>query len=467
MADLDGLRDHLDDALRDLVRAAGGRPAHGRARRRRPPARAAGARPPGRRRAHAGLARPRRSRSARTHRMRIALVQMNAVVGDIAGNEALVRARLHEARAAGAQLVLFPELALSGYPPEDLLLKEHFLRDARAALDRVAAEVPGRRGGRRVPRARRRRLQQRGGARRRRGAGDLPQDPPAELRRLRRGAVLPAGPRPGARRGRRREGRPDRVRGHLAARAAAERRGAGRRPAHREHRRVALPPRARGTTASGWSPSAPATSCARWPSARSSAARTSSSSTATRSSSTTTAGSSPARPSSRRRCSSATSTPTPPARPGCATPAAGARPARRRPPSTTSGRCARRRPGRTRARSAARSPTRCRRSTRSTPRSSWGRATTTRKNGFGHVVLGLSGGIDSTLVALIAVDALGAEAVTCVTMPSRYTSEGTLTDAKALAAQPRRGAPRAPHRRGRWRPTRSCCATSSPAASPT
>ncbi len=49
-----------------------------------------------------------------------------------------------------------------------------------------------------------------------------------------------------------------------------------------------------------------------------------------------------------------------------------------------------------------------------------------RKNGFEHVVLGLSGGIDSALVACVAVDALGPEAVTCVTMPSRYTSEGTL-----------------------------------------
>src|SRR3954451_15153423 len=75
--------------------------------------------------------------------MRIALVQMNAVVGDIAGNEALVLARLQEAQAAGAQLVLFPELALTGYPPEDLLLKEHFLRDARAALDRIAAATEG------------------------------------------------------------------------------------------------------------------------------------------------------------------------------------------------------------------------------------------------------------------------------------------------------------------------------------
>src|SRR3954464_15932180 len=75
--------------------------------------------------------------------MRIALVQMNAVVGDIPGNEALVRARLQEAREAGAQLVLFPELALSGYPPEDLLLKEHFLAAVREATLDVAREAEG------------------------------------------------------------------------------------------------------------------------------------------------------------------------------------------------------------------------------------------------------------------------------------------------------------------------------------
>src|SRR5918997_4765484 len=56
------------------------------------------------------------------------------------------------------------------------------------------------------------------------------------------------------------------------------------------------------------------------------------------------------------------------------------------------------------------------------------------KNGFTHVVLGLSGGIDSTLVALIAVDALGADRVTAVVMPSRYSSEGTQSDARDLAA---------------------------------
>ena len=59
----------------------------------------------------------------------------------------------------------------------------------------------------------------------------------------------------------------------------------------------------------------------------------------------------------------------------------------------------------------------------------------TRKNGFQKVVLGLSGGIDSALTACIAVDALGRENVITVTMPSSYTSQGTLTDAGRLARQ--------------------------------
>ncbi len=50
---------------------------------------------------------------------------------------------LSQPRGQQAQLVLFPELALTGYPPEDLLLKEHFLRDARGALDRLAEETEG------------------------------------------------------------------------------------------------------------------------------------------------------------------------------------------------------------------------------------------------------------------------------------------------------------------------------------
>jgi NAD+ synthase (glutamine-hydrolysing) len=55
------------------------------------------------------------------------------------------------------------------------------------------------------------------------------------------------------------------------------------------------------------------------------------------------------------------------------------------------------------------------------------------KNGFGEVVLGLSGGIDSALVGALAVDALGPEHVHCVSMPSRYSSEGTRSDARRLA----------------------------------
>jgi NAD+ synthase (glutamine-hydrolysing) len=75
--------------------------------------------------------------------MRLALQQLNATVGDIAGNESAIRDGIAKAKEAGAQLVAFPELAITGYPPEDLLLKEHFLRDARAAVDRLAEDARG------------------------------------------------------------------------------------------------------------------------------------------------------------------------------------------------------------------------------------------------------------------------------------------------------------------------------------
>jgi len=75
--------------------------------------------------------------------LRLALAQVNAVVGDVHGNEERVRRGIRRAKALGAQLVLFPELVLTGYPPEDLLLKEHFLADARAALDRLADDARG------------------------------------------------------------------------------------------------------------------------------------------------------------------------------------------------------------------------------------------------------------------------------------------------------------------------------------
>jgi NAD+ synthase (glutamine-hydrolysing) len=75
--------------------------------------------------------------------MRLALCQMNATVGDIAGNAERIRAGIDGAREAEADLVLFGELALTGYPPEDLLLREHFLSDARAALSDLAADTHG------------------------------------------------------------------------------------------------------------------------------------------------------------------------------------------------------------------------------------------------------------------------------------------------------------------------------------
>jgi NAD+ synthase (glutamine-hydrolysing) len=72
--------------------------------------------------------------------LRIALAQMNAVVGDIDGNARRVGEWASRAREAGAQLVVFPELTLTGYPPEDLLLKRGFLRRAEAALGELSIE---------------------------------------------------------------------------------------------------------------------------------------------------------------------------------------------------------------------------------------------------------------------------------------------------------------------------------------
>src|SRR5690606_29819781 len=62
---------------------------------------------------------------------RIALAQVNPTVGDLAGNRAIMERALAEARQAGADLVVFPELALTGCPPEDLVLRRDFL----AAVD--------------------------------------------------------------------------------------------------------------------------------------------------------------------------------------------------------------------------------------------------------------------------------------------------------------------------------------------
>ena len=73
--------------------------------------------------------------------MRVALAQLNMVVGDIAYNADLIRGALADAARAGADVTLVPELAVTGYPPEDLLLRPAFAASARAAVDRLAADV--------------------------------------------------------------------------------------------------------------------------------------------------------------------------------------------------------------------------------------------------------------------------------------------------------------------------------------
>jgi NAD+ synthase (glutamine-hydrolysing) len=75
--------------------------------------------------------------------MRLALAQINSVVGDIDGNAASVAEWLGRAREANADLVLFPELVVTGYPPEDLLLRPGFVRAARRAVDEIARSVHG------------------------------------------------------------------------------------------------------------------------------------------------------------------------------------------------------------------------------------------------------------------------------------------------------------------------------------
>jgi NAD+ synthase (glutamine-hydrolysing) len=71
-------------------------------------------------------------------RLRVALCQINTTVGDLDGNVARVIAALSEADDQGCDLAVFPELAITGYPPEDLLLKPGFVGDNRRALDAVA-----------------------------------------------------------------------------------------------------------------------------------------------------------------------------------------------------------------------------------------------------------------------------------------------------------------------------------------
>ena len=76
-------------------------------------------------------------------RLRASLAQINSTVGDLAGNADRIIERIHEAEAIGADLVAFPELALTGYPPEDLVLRRGFVEDNLAMLERVCRATRG------------------------------------------------------------------------------------------------------------------------------------------------------------------------------------------------------------------------------------------------------------------------------------------------------------------------------------
>jgi NAD+ synthase (glutamine-hydrolysing) len=75
--------------------------------------------------------------------MRLALAQINTTVGDLDGNRERILSGLADAKAAGADVVLFPELAITGYPPEDLLLRPSFIHAAEASLAQIAREARG------------------------------------------------------------------------------------------------------------------------------------------------------------------------------------------------------------------------------------------------------------------------------------------------------------------------------------
>ena len=71
--------------------------------------------------------------------VRVALAQDNLPVGDLSGNVQRARRRLTQAQEHGADLIVFPELSVTAYPPEDLLLKKDFIDNAADAIDELAS----------------------------------------------------------------------------------------------------------------------------------------------------------------------------------------------------------------------------------------------------------------------------------------------------------------------------------------
>src|SRR5216110_2246561 len=75
--------------------------------------------------------------------LRLAMAQINVVVGDVEGNSKKIIEWIERARQVDADIVTFPELALTGYPPEDLLLKPQFIDANMAAIGKLIARTQG------------------------------------------------------------------------------------------------------------------------------------------------------------------------------------------------------------------------------------------------------------------------------------------------------------------------------------
>ncbi|MDX1765086.1 MAG: nitrilase-related carbon-nitrogen hydrolase, partial [bacterium] len=75
--------------------------------------------------------------------LRVGMAQINTVVGDLAGNRKKIVSAIRAARRKGVQLLAFPELAVTGYPPKDLLLKASFIRKNRESIEKIVPESKG------------------------------------------------------------------------------------------------------------------------------------------------------------------------------------------------------------------------------------------------------------------------------------------------------------------------------------
>ena len=73
--------------------------------------------------------------------MRLGLAQLNTTVGDLAGNRARILEAYRTLVARGAELVVFPELVVCGYPPRDLLFKKRFVQDVAESLATIASDI--------------------------------------------------------------------------------------------------------------------------------------------------------------------------------------------------------------------------------------------------------------------------------------------------------------------------------------